>query len=355
MNSTQCFEAIDSYNNAKILFSVISLFLIIFTAIGGMSIIWVEKFVIDKKKTMIRKLFTSLFYVIVFYCVVVQGMYLVRFGLGPLPSPVCFWFTIIKKGTLYYAIGLVDSISLTRYLFIFCLKNPGVFNDDFWIIFVNMWLIMVAFLIQFVRLFMPGNQLVDYYFCTGEDPVDIFGMPAVGRGYYEFTSILLNLLIFLKIWLYKLRASRLYGPPRRESHIKNLTIFQAENENLTSFIVIWILCAFFAFIAAAVSFKSCADFQLYPKYLIIYYTYMVYGPITCFLYVSWYVFRLPSLKETLWNEIITRYENFSNCWCLNIAVLTILAVTNLAFNDESTQFCSCVHTTYSLALNSIFN
>ena len=34
-----------------------------------------------------------------------------------------------------------DLIILTRYAYVFWLKNPAGFNDDFWVVFFNMWVV----------------------------------------------------------------------------------------------------------------------------------------------------------------------------------------------------------------------
>jgi hypothetical protein len=57
-----------------------------------------------------------------------------------------------------------------RYIFIFWLKNPAAFNDDFWSVFVNLWIFLFAWLSQIAVIFGPGRPYRNYYICTGRDP-----------------------------------------------------------------------------------------------------------------------------------------------------------------------------------------
>lgn len=57
---------------------------------------------------------------------------------------------------------------LTRYIFIFWLKNPSAFNDDFWFLFVNIWTVGFTFISDFSHLYLPGRQRMEFYICTGK-------------------------------------------------------------------------------------------------------------------------------------------------------------------------------------------
>ena len=39
----------------------------------------------------------------------------------------------------------LDSIVIIRYIFIFLLKNPMNFKDDFWCLFINLWVVVARF------------------------------------------------------------------------------------------------------------------------------------------------------------------------------------------------------------------
>jgi hypothetical protein len=63
-----------------------------------------------------------------------------------------------RKAIIINCTILVTAMTLFRYVFIFWLKNPAAFEDDFWLIFVNAWSMTFSFLSQLPRALVPGNQ-----------------------------------------------------------------------------------------------------------------------------------------------------------------------------------------------------
>ena len=57
---------------------------------------------------------------------------LIRFTVGPLPFEVCFVRTIILYSNACSVLLFVDLILVSRYFFLFVLKNPAAVLDDFW-------------------------------------------------------------------------------------------------------------------------------------------------------------------------------------------------------------------------------
>jgi hypothetical protein len=57
---------------------------------------------------------------------------MVRYVGGPLPSSLCVLQLHVRNAILTQLMLILDAIVLSRATFIFCLKNPAAFNDDFW-------------------------------------------------------------------------------------------------------------------------------------------------------------------------------------------------------------------------------
>ena len=55
-----------------------------------------------------------------------------------------------------------DAITVIRCIFIFCLQNPGAFNDEFWNLFINIWTLGASFILQFTKAFMPILKMFQY-------------------------------------------------------------------------------------------------------------------------------------------------------------------------------------------------
>jgi hypothetical protein len=60
-----------------------------------------------------------------------------------------------------------------------------------------------------------------------------------------------------------------------------------------------LMLAFGPILVFAVSFKSCADFQDFPKYLVVYYTYLLFPSSSCCFLVFLYYLKNPQLKQAL--------------------------------------------------------
>ena len=56
-----------------------------------------------------------------------------------------------------------------RYMYIFHLKNPAAFNDDFWYLFIKIWVNGFSVLVQFAWQFRAPRQPLGFYICSGTD------------------------------------------------------------------------------------------------------------------------------------------------------------------------------------------
>jgi len=306
MNSTHCFSSLDSNNPYKVIFSLTSILCILIAVPGFYSIIWFEKYGSDKKRTLINKLFSSSCYAGIYSMVVVQGLYAVRFLNGPLPAGVCFLLTLSKRIVICFGFLILDSISLTRYVYIFWLKNPAAFHDEFWHVFVMLWCILMSLIFQVMRAIIPGNQLVEYSLCTGDDPTNIFQLPSFGRGFVECLSLGIQIFIYTRIFIYKRKMNKAIWPqPQPQQQASNI-----ESDSLTTFatnISFVLVLAFGSVFIVIVNFKSCQDFLSYPKFIIVYYTYTIYPCLCCCFFLIVCFVRNAVLRTAIFREVKTLF------------------------------------------------
>jgi len=186
------------------------------------------------------------------------------------------------------------------------LKNPAAFKDEYWHVFISAWCVLMSFTFQVLRATIPGNQLVEYSLCTGDNPTPEFLLPSFGRGYVETFSLILQILIYIKIWYYKRQVRKTIGPPAYSSYLKNVFNTDLDNEMLTSLatnIALGLLLTSGSVLIVIVNFKSCQDFQLYPKFIVVYYTYLLYPCISiCFFTAVWFI-KNPVLRQTIFREL----------------------------------------------------
>ena len=127
----------------------------------------------------------------------------IRFIIGPMNLSYCFIKTIWRS---YYATSSLlyfDLIAIVRYVFIFHLKNPSAFRDDFWIVFINAWIMGASLIFNFAWFYKADHQIINYYMCTGTDPTEDFKKPLKLYAAVEIGSLLVHLLVYLRIAVYK--------------------------------------------------------------------------------------------------------------------------------------------------------
>jgi hypothetical protein len=167
------------------------------------SIIWYDKYGTDKRRTFINMLNTSICWLIIEYCVVVQLTEAIRFVYGPLSVNFCFLKTTVRSAYLTQMFLYFDVIALTRYLFIFWLKNPAAFQDDFWNVFVNLWIKGASLIFNGVWFLKAERQIINYYVCSGIDPREDFKKPINIYSVMEISSLVLNIAIYIRIKIYR--------------------------------------------------------------------------------------------------------------------------------------------------------
>ena len=96
------------------------------------AIIWYEKHTSDNKRTLINKFVTFGSWSGIEYLVFVQMAENLRYLVGPLPANFCLLVRILRSTLFVELLVYLDLATLTRYIYVFWIKNPAGFNDDFW-------------------------------------------------------------------------------------------------------------------------------------------------------------------------------------------------------------------------------
>ena len=121
-------------------------------------IIWYDRCGTDNKRTLLNK-FTSLAcWAGIEYLVFVQTSENVRYLFGPLPTKFCFFARIIRSVIFTEMLLFVDLIVLSKYFYIFWIKNPAGFDDGFWASFLNLSVKLSSILSMTTWHFVMENQ-----------------------------------------------------------------------------------------------------------------------------------------------------------------------------------------------------
>lgn len=90
---------------------------------------------------------------------------------GPGGSFQCSMEVIVTNVMGMQAMLLLDAIVISKYIFVFVLKNPVAAHEGFLFLFINISTLTLSFISQCVYLWMPGRNPLIFYFCIGKFPV----------------------------------------------------------------------------------------------------------------------------------------------------------------------------------------
>jgi hypothetical protein len=194
-------------------------------------IIWFEKFGTDHKRTLNNKLLSSVCWTLI-YGLVVCCLDIIRYVIGPLPSQMCFITVIAKNAIKTQIVLFYDAILVTRYVFIFWIKNPGGVDDDFWCRFLSIWIVSFSTLLNYVIYSLPVKQPMFYFLCADIDPqldsAKASRLPAV----VEIVSVLLLVIIKLRITIHK---KNVQPPEINNVFHKSYVLTMIEKQNIGDF------------------------------------------------------------------------------------------------------------------------
>ena len=84
-----------------------------------------------QKVSLVSKLTVLHFWSCIEFLVIIQPIELLRYFIGPLPEKLCYWQQVYRSHISTEFLCQIDAKILARYIFIFWLKNPAGFHDNF--------------------------------------------------------------------------------------------------------------------------------------------------------------------------------------------------------------------------------
>ena len=167
-------------------------------------IIWYEKFGTDQKRTLMNKLVASLCWTWLEWYLFAQVINIIGFCIGPLPSIICAFSQIEKTSIKFQVLLCISSMQITKYFFIFHLKNPSAVQDSFWSVFINAWILGFCNIFSFKIFFSEEKKPATFYTCIGSYVTTNPNDKKPNYGMVEITTFLIYILTQCRIFYYKL-------------------------------------------------------------------------------------------------------------------------------------------------------
>lgn len=267
------FQVLMANNPTKILCLAFSLIGILFGPPFLYIIIWYEKFGSDQKRTLLNMYVSMYCWEWIKFVLLVQTIETARFLYGPLPHFVCYGQLVLKNSTINNALLYMDARILTRYIYIFRLKNPAAFKDDFWLLFSCLWIQSFTLLFEIVRQLLNEKLASSFYICLGIDSTNVKGSTR-GLGMIIQITTLLHIVIYLRILIYKIKGMTLPQQSKISYIIKKLFVDDFEIKSMTTYASHIFYISLLGISASLLIFSNGIppkDLNIYPYNLIIYY------------------------------------------------------------------------------------
>ena len=132
-----------------------------------------------------------------------------------------------RKAILRALVCVLNIMSIIRYMFVFWLKNPAAFKDDFFYVFINTWILGACFLYQFSVLPFQYQNYPVYHVCVGQQPQELNSLVHKQIRFPLMITLLLHLIVCIRLFIFNRKSSAV----SQESTCSSKMIFLKELEN----------------------------------------------------------------------------------------------------------------------------
>ena len=204
---------------------------------------------------------------------------------------------------------ILDCIIITRYFFIFWLKNPAAFNDDFWSFFLNIWIVGFPVISQFILNMASTKKILFYYICVGKvldvdqnSPTE--GGPTLFPSSFAFTAFA-HFVILFRIAVYNKKSNiiNLNSTNLINSNNFSSQIVKESLSDLTTTVCTGIIYSCTTILTYFINKIPLKEFNCFPAYLYEYFLRLIW-PITFIAsLVILHYYRNGKLRTTLQMEL----------------------------------------------------
>ena len=122
-------------------------------------------------RTLINRLMSSVVCCAILWNLTVQPIGILRYVFGPVSfEPICQLNSILRNSLPMNGLLLLDAIMIVKYIFLFHTKNPTAIQDDFWNLFLTIWITGFSCISQAIYSMSPGKSAPNFYICIGKYP-----------------------------------------------------------------------------------------------------------------------------------------------------------------------------------------
>ena len=157
----------------------------------------------NNNRTLINQLVVSIMCCALAWNLIVQTMMLFLYTFQPINNYlICHLTQLLPNIVTFDCLLLHDAIIIVKYIFISHLKNPTALQDDFWRIFINIWIFSFCLITQIIFQVLPGKESLSYYLCIGKIELAHLDQP-LKKNYISNVAGNLSAILHLVFWIWK--------------------------------------------------------------------------------------------------------------------------------------------------------
>ena len=210
---------------------------------------------------------------------------------------------------MFQILLLQTVITISRYMCVFWLNDPASFQDDFWTLFINIWIAGFSYISQFIFIYQPGIQAPNFYIFSGKNPANDATKPFklnVTLLSYLFLTVIIQAFVSLKIYIYKIKTKTIITEQNYKKRHKKIFLATVESQTLVDVILITSTLIGFAFLFVLffklLLLEPC-QWNEYPNYLIIYWINSVNFLFMCTVLSLLSYYRNTTMRKMMIREI----------------------------------------------------
>ena len=262
----------------------------LFGALLSLTIIWFEKSRSGYMNTLMDKLKVYFCWVTLLSAPIIKTLNILNYYFGPLNYSTCFFLNvfrnIFKSNMLFY----FNCIAISRYIFIFWMKNPTSIDENFWATMISLSSILFSCILNTVASLLPQRYSIFLYICSDTDPTPDQGKDKLMLFQYEVAiATVIQLMVFLRIKLFKLGMSM---PSSRDEEISSFN-----HKSFTVIISILAWCACYCFLQVKVNSLTLHEVNTFPNYIFLYLYQLFAMQFTHFVILTVYVAHNKDLQQ----------------------------------------------------------
>lgn len=303
------YPALIENNLARISSWIFSVLNILFAPPLLVFIIWFEKFGSDQRRTLINMLVSMICFTFCIYLLAAHTIEVVRFGQGPLPNGLCCFQNWIKTMLFYSLLMFLDAIAITRYVYIFVLKNPASFNDTFWCCFLTLWIYTCSIIVMTVVHILTGCHTMGFFICNGQVTDKLEKLLSDVVAVIVVVSFVLHMVIHLNIWYFKYKGT--VHPDSNPLANKPLYLKDLQTSALTNFTsYVSTIVVFFAMIGCIHHLDNIdmRDLNSFPNYICAYYINLLAPCLAVDILIGTF-FSHKRVRRSFHEELLVKLEN----------------------------------------------